>query len=63
MAESDRREWTKPELIVIARGGAEEAVLRGCKYTTQPTGYAGAQSSCRVAGGPPCPICQAQRAS
>jgi len=31
MDEPTRRAWSKPELIVIVRGGQEEAVLTACK--------------------------------
>ena len=31
MDEPTRRAWSKPELIVIVRGGPEEAVLNLCK--------------------------------
>ena len=31
MKEPTRRAWSRPELIVIARSGPEEAVLQGCK--------------------------------
>lgn len=27
-----RKKWTAPQLVVLARGTPEEAVLAGCKY-------------------------------
>lgn len=27
-----RKKWTAPQLVVLARGMPEEAVLAGCKY-------------------------------
>ena len=32
MDEPTRRGWSKPELIVLVRGGAEETVLSACKF-------------------------------
>ena len=34
MDEPTRRAWSKPELVVLVRGGAEEAVLTTCKHPT-----------------------------
>ena len=31
MDEPTKRAWNRPELTVLVRGGAEEAVLVGCK--------------------------------
>jgi hypothetical protein len=31
MDEQTRKAWSRPELIVIVRGGPQEAVLAGCK--------------------------------
>jgi hypothetical protein len=33
MDEPTRRGWSKPELIVLVRGGAEETVLSACKFS------------------------------
>jgi hypothetical protein len=33
-----RREWVKPELIVLVRSKPEEAVLDGCKVSTELEG-------------------------
>jgi len=30
-----KKSWNKPELIVLVRGGSEEAVLLACKYDGQ----------------------------
>jgi hypothetical protein len=36
MNEATRRAWSRPELIVIVRGGPEEAVLTTCKDNNPP---------------------------
>ena len=38
MNEPTRRAWSRPELIVIVRGGPEEAVLVACKTGTYVAG-------------------------
>ena len=47
MNKTATRAWSKPELIVIVRGAAEEAVLSGCK-TNAGGGAASQRSSCNV---------------
>jgi hypothetical protein len=41
-----KKEWTKPELIVLVRSTPEEAVLLACKGTGAPVGNAATQSQC-----------------
>jgi hypothetical protein len=36
MDEQTQRTWCRPELIVLVRGGPEEAVLGGCKLNLVP---------------------------
>ena len=38
MDESTRRAWSRPELIVLVRSKAEEAVLTSCKNLEAPVG-------------------------
>lgn len=45
----DAREWSKPELIVLGRGAAEESVLCGCK--TKPSHGFCANSRCATKHG------------
>jgi hypothetical protein len=33
MSHTERRRWTMPELVVLARSGPEESVLASCKAT------------------------------
>ena len=47
MDEPTRRAWSKPELIVLVRGGPEEAVLVGCKDLDTLTGSTAVQDGCR----------------
>ena len=46
MDEPTRRAWSKPELIVLVRGGPEEAVLTGCKLVAGSSGSGNRNSSC-----------------
>ncbi len=36
---SKKRQWTKPQLIVLARGTPEEAVLAACKEIEHPGSF------------------------
>ena len=33
-----KKTWTKPELVMLVRGKAEEAILMACKVQGNPTG-------------------------
>ena len=48
--DSEKKPWTKPELIVLLRGKPEEAVLLACKTATYPIG--GGNQACRATGRP-----------
>ncbi len=54
MDEPTKRAWSKPELIVVVRGGPEEAVLTACKDSI-PTGP---QNSANWGCSPPAPCTQ-----
>jgi hypothetical protein len=41
-----KKQWVKPELIVLARGRPEEAVLKNCKGPSKSGDYASKQSGC-----------------
>jgi hypothetical protein len=36
--ETEKKQWTKPELIVLVRNKPEEAVLGACKMVSGPDG-------------------------
>jgi hypothetical protein len=38
--------WTKPELIVVSRGGQQENVLTGCKGSAAHTSFLNRHDSC-----------------
>jgi len=58
MDKPTRRAWSRPELIVIVRGGPEEAVLDGCKYPNMPTsGPAFRLLMCNAFDGTGCGAC------
>ena len=46
MDEPTSRVWSRPELIVLVRGGPEEAVLSGCKQGGTNTGNADTNVGC-----------------
>ena len=48
--DSEKKPWTKPELIVLLRGKPEEAVLLACKRAAYPIG--GGNQDCRATGRP-----------
>jgi hypothetical protein len=50
MDESTRRAWTRPEMIVLVRGGPEEAVLTTCKNEAGGGLPAADEQGCQVAG-------------
>ena len=64
----EKKRWNKPQLIVLARGTPEEAVLDSCKRIDQvnPTGQQGPaetrQSDCSrgYTDGTNCGACQAR---
>ena len=45
---TEKRPWSRPELIVLVRGNPEEAVLVGCKTSTTVTG--GGNQACKKTG-------------
>lgn len=47
---TEKKPWSKPELIVLLRGNPEEAVLVGCKMGTTVTG--GGNQACKKSGKP-----------
>lgn len=44
---TEKKLWSKPELIVLARSNPEEAVLLNCKATTSPQG---SPKACKTSG-------------
>ena len=44
-----KKQWSKPQLIVLGRGTPEENVLAGCKNSG--TGGPGGKNNCNKAGG------------
>jgi len=54
MDEPMKRAWSSPELIVLVRGGPEEAVLGGCKHTDHGGGEGSYQSACKTWGATSC---------
>jgi len=46
MGNTKTRAWSKPELTVIVRGGAEESVLTACKSGTTATTNAASVGAC-----------------
>ena len=59
MARETKRAWSRPELIVIVRGGPEEAVLWTCKRSGSPTHVGSAENGCYAGAGAgqPCTAC------
>jgi len=51
MDEPTRRAWSRPELIVLVRGGPEEAVLTACKDATRMLAANNAAGNCRQSSG------------
>jgi len=45
---TEKKLWSKPELIVLVRSDPEEAVLVGCKAATTITG--GGNQACKKTG-------------
>lgn len=43
-----KRVWSRPELIVIVRGGSEEAVLTACKVGHAPGGNGVTVNECKL---------------
>ena len=51
---TDKKYWSQPQLIVLARGTPEESVLEGCKNNIKGAhGTANANASCQSQ--PNCP--------
>jgi hypothetical protein len=62
MNEATRRAWSRPELIVIVRGGPEEAVLTACKTlkTYAPVVPHNVDGNCNGLPASECSACSAQ---
>lgn len=60
-----KKEWTRPQLIVLARGTPEEAVLYNCKRIGDVQGpQASVQQACETSENPSvCGACQARAGS
>lgn len=41
-----KKEWEKPQLIILLKGEPEENVLAGCKMNHTPSGPQGAYNAC-----------------
>ncbi|MBC8446887.1 MAG: hypothetical protein H8D78_03980 [Chloroflexi bacterium] len=57
----NKKQWQKPELIVLVRSKPEEAVLTACKGAAMPGADAVAQRNCVTVFG--CPGCLLEMAS
>lgn len=59
-----KRQWSTPQLIVLARGTPEESVLTNCKFIDQgnpPVGPGGnQQEGCAIITTSNCAACQAR---
>ena len=51
MDEPTSRAWSRPELIVLVRGKAEESVLWFCKQPQSGTGSSGLYGGCFAGSG------------
>ena len=61
-----KKQWTKPQLIVLARGTPEEAVLTHCKRigdTTTNTPETTSQTGCDRGNNQNCGNCQSRSGS
>ncbi len=64
---SNKEQWTKPQLVVLAKGTPEESVLPHCKVigntanVTVP--YASGQVGCDTPGNNNCGACQSRSGS
>lgn len=38
MSKKTKKEWSRPQLVIIGQGNMEENVLAGCKSHANPTG-------------------------
>jgi hypothetical protein len=54
---TQRKQWQKPELIVLVRSKPEEAVLSTCKVKHNPLGPNKTANDC--SGGKKCTLCSA----
>ncbi len=55
---TQRKEWQKPELIVLVRSKPEEAVLTHCKVNNLPGAGAVNNEQLGCIWGPPHPFCE-----
>lgn len=51
-----KKEWKKPQLVIVIRGSAEENVLNACKIASTPGPFA-SDDNCTDDGGR-CTICE-----
>ena len=52
-----KKEWTKPELLVLVRSNPEEAVLTTCKTSVHVGDNAAQDGTCRYLGSGYCRVC------
>jgi len=57
MDDAARKTWSRPELIVLVRGNAEEAVLTSCKKASSEQDSAAGYGGCGVPGSGDCGAC------
>ena len=60
---TQKKEWTKPELIVLVRSKPEEAVLAACKNASAGSNAANSDTRCRKNFGNICTTCALTNAS
>jgi hypothetical protein len=58
MEQTAKKQWQKPELIVLVRSKPEEAVLAACKYWGDPSGAESQEFGCLVDLGVGCEACR-----
>lgn len=46
--------WSRPQLVILARGRAEESVLDNCKNSSIPKGASSKNNSCGKGPGQTC---------
>jgi hypothetical protein len=52
MGKTEKKQWQKPELIVLTRNNPEERVLAGCKGCTDPPTSGPSNGSYNCVDGP-----------
>lgn len=59
MKGTEKKEWLKPELVVLTRNNPEESVLAGCKGCTNPptSGPSNGSYNCVTGSMPACFDC------